>query len=39
MAAMGAARAGAGYVTIAAFASVVPALQAKLLEVMVAELP
>jgi NAD(P)H-hydrate epimerase len=39
MAAMGAARAGAGYVTIAASASVVPALQAKLLEVMVAELP
>jgi NAD(P)H-hydrate epimerase len=39
MAAMAAARAGAGYVTIAASASVVPALQAKLLEVMVAELP
>jgi len=39
MAAMAAARAGAGYVTIAASASVVPALQVKLLEVMVAELP
>jgi NAD(P)H-hydrate epimerase len=39
MAAMAAARAGAGYVTIAAPASVVAALQAKLLEVMVAELP
>jgi ADP-dependent NAD(P)H-hydrate dehydratase / NAD(P)H-hydrate epimerase len=38
MAALAAARAGAGYVTIAAFSSVVPALQAKLLEVMVAEL-
>jgi len=39
MAALAGARAGAGYVTIAASASVVPALQAKLLEVMVAELP
>ncbi len=39
MAALAAARAGAGYVTIAASASIVPALQAKLLEVMVAGLP
>ena len=39
MAAMSAARAGAGYVTVATSASVVPALQAKLLEVMVAALP
>jgi ADP-dependent NAD(P)H-hydrate dehydratase / NAD(P)H-hydrate epimerase len=39
MAGMAAARAGAGYVTVATSASVVPALQAKLLEVMVAALP
>jgi len=39
MAAIAAARAGAGYVTIAATASIAPILQAKMLEVMVAELP
>ncbi|HEX3805016.1 MAG TPA: NAD(P)H-hydrate dehydratase [Solirubrobacteraceae bacterium] len=39
LASMGAARAGAGYVTVAAPASVAPALAAKLLEVMTVELP
>ena len=39
MAALAAARAGAGYVTVAVPTAIVPALQAKLLEVMVAELP
>jgi NAD(P)H-hydrate epimerase len=39
LASMAAARAGAGYVTVAAPASVVPALAAKLLEVMQVELP
>ena len=39
LASMAAARAGAGYVTVAAPASVAPALAAKLLEVMTFELP
>ena len=39
LAALAAARAGAGYVTVAAPASVVPAIAAKLLEVMTVELP
>jgi NAD(P)H-hydrate epimerase len=39
MAATAAARAGAGYVTVAAPASAVPAIAAKLLEVMTVELP
>ena len=39
LAALAAARAGAGYVTVAAPASVVPAIAAKLLEVMVTPLP
>ena len=39
LASMAAARAGAGYVTVATPASVAPAIAAKLLEVMVVELP
>ncbi len=39
LASMAAARAGAGYVTVAAPASVAPALAAKLLEVMTVEIP
>ncbi|MGC9220094.1 MAG: NAD(P)H-hydrate dehydratase [Solirubrobacteraceae bacterium] len=39
LAAMAAARAGAGYVTVAAPASVAPAISAKLLEVMTLEVP